>query len=322
MTDYLGPVQYLRKAKLTVSDAAGTTLDLSELRFSFDVRMWEGQTPNTAEIKLWNASRITAARVSKEAFFLSLSAGYEGNFGIIFSGEIKQARFGRSVTENYLEIAAADGDIAYNFGIISVSLAAGSNARDVLLACAKVMAEFGVGTAPLPAHLPELRLPRNRVLWGMAREVLRDICGQLGIAWSIQHNLLTFIPTESYLEGDTVVLTSVTGLIGIPEQTQDGVMIACLLNPKLNIGRRIWINNAQVNKQRYSLAYTGEVQNRQIDLVSVAADGYYRILAIDYTGDTRASQWYCILTCLALDDVLPLAQAAKRRVLPPLLRSE
>ena len=45
--------------------------------------------------------------------------------------------------------------------------------------------------------------------------------------------------------------------------------------------------------------------------------GIYRILAIDYSGDTRGQNWYCDLACMALDSTVPIAQGNRGRVLPP-----
>ena len=147
----------------------------------------------------------------------------------------------------------------------------------------------------------------------MSREVLRQICALLGVSWTIVNGRVFFVPQEGYIEGDTIILNSDTGLIGIPEQTADGIIVRCLLNPKIFVGRRIRIDNTTINQARHSLSYTGVVQNSL--LPSIAADGYYRVLAIDYSGDTRGQEWYCTLTCIGLDATVPLTQAARGRVI-------
>ena len=129
--------QYLRKASLIIGQAAGDALDLSALRFVFDVRRGDLQTPNSARVRVFNVGPMTAQRVQKEFTRLVLQAGYEGNYGIIFDGNIKQVRRGRvSQTDTYLDITAADGDSAYNFAVVNATLAAGSTSADhVAAAC-------------------------------------------------------------------------------------------------------------------------------------------------------------------------------------------
>ena len=47
------------------------------------------------------------------------------------------------------------------------------------------------------------------------------------------------IPSGDIFPAEAVVLTAETGLVGAPEQTNDGIKVRCLLNPRLRIGGRI-----------------------------------------------------------------------------------
>lgn len=317
-----GPQQYLRRCSLTIDRAGGPALDLSQLQIKFQVQQSQLQSPNIAKIRVFNLAEHTIHRIGAQAEFTDvlLQAGYTGSFGPIFTGSVVWARMGRQGATNYMEMQAADGDAAYTYSTIGVALAAGSTAQDVVAACLKAMAPYGVTEGSIPADLPNIKMPRGRVLFGMTRDVLRQVGQMLGCSWSISHGVITFIPEESYLQGNAVVLTSSTGLIGLPEQTQDGIMIKCLINPQITVGRMVTINNTLVNKANYNLSYTGVVNNAL--LPSVANDGNYRVLAIDYSGDTRGQDWYCILTCISLDGTLPISQAARGRVLPPLASSD
>jgi hypothetical protein len=315
-----GPRQWLRKASLIVNDGSGKTLDLSQLRFTFKITQSELQSPNIAWIRVSNPAQTTIDLVRAEFKRVTLSAGYEeGNFGVIFDGEIKQTRRGReNATDTYLEIAAADGDVAYNRGTISVSLAAGATPRDIIDAVMRVLSQepFGVTLGPLPIEMPAPRMPRGQVLFGMARDVLRRVAQLIDCEWSIQNRVLTFTPRRGYIEGEIVVLTAKTGLVGLPEQTQDGIMARCLLNPNIAPGRRVRLDNSSVQQARFDLSYTGETRNAL--LPSIASDGLYRVLVIDWTGDTRGQEWYSELTLVSLDPtgVFPLSQVARGRVLP------
>lgn len=89
-----GVRQWGRKASLIVGDEEA--LDLSELSFSFDIRRNDAKSPNTATIKVMNASRETASMVQREFTRVVVQAGYQGNYGVIFHGNVVRAKWGRS----------------------------------------------------------------------------------------------------------------------------------------------------------------------------------------------------------------------------------
>ena len=108
--------QYIRNASLIVADAQGNGLDLASLRIVFKVKKSSAQTPNSAIIRVYNLSDNTAKQIREEFQSVTLQAGYQSNFGLIFKGNIKQVRFGReNSTDTYVDIAAGDGDQSYNF---------------------------------------------------------------------------------------------------------------------------------------------------------------------------------------------------------------
>src|SRR5262245_58054798 len=116
--------QYNRKLSIVVGEGTEGQ-DFSEFKVTFSVRRGDLQTPNSADVRIYNVSDQTAHRIEKEFTRIAIQAGYEGNFGLIFDGTIKQARRGRvDAKDSYIDITAADGDEAYNFSSMAVSLAA------------------------------------------------------------------------------------------------------------------------------------------------------------------------------------------------------
>lgn len=296
--------QYLRKAALIVGDDEDA-LDLSGLRFRFFIRRGDIQTPNTADIRVYNLAPNTTQRVQKEFTRVVLQAGYDGNFGLIFDGTIKQVRRGReSPTDTYLDITAADGDRAYNFSVSAISLAAGQTApRAVAEHIIKGMAAHGCQEGYIPETLPDQPLPRGKVIYGMSRDALRILAENTDTSWSIQDGKVDFIPlTGAKPSADIPVVTSATGMIGLPEQTQNGIRVRTLLNPNIKIGQVIKIDNESIQRMRFGLGVDSQVQNQ---LNSLAAktddDGYYYVMIAEHSGDTRGNDWYTDIICLAMD---------------------
>lgn len=297
--------QYLRKFSLIVGPDSGDARDLSDLRCYFNVRRGDNETPNTADIRVTNpAPKTVRAAMSKEFTRVVLQAGYEGNFGVIFDGQIKQTRFGRiSSTETYLDIHAADGDRAYNYSTMALSLAAGENGkRKTLEAVLGSMAAFGVFQGYVPPDFPDNPLPRGKVLFGSAKDELRILARNSLTNWSIQNGKLQMIPETAYLPGDVPEISAATGMIGIPEQTQNGIKVRTLLNPALRIGQAIWLNNASIQRYRYPISLNKDKENNFFDVSNpINPDGIYYVMVADYYGDTRGDSWYSDLICLSID---------------------
>lgn len=395
----------------------GAALELSELRVVFTIKRGDLQTPNSARVRVYNVSETTKQRIEKEFSRVVIQGGYEGNFGIIFDGTIKQVRRGReSQTDTYLDITAADGDSAYNFAVVNTTLAAGSTSLDHVQACTRSMAQYGVSLGYTPfgnpasskptaadieaqkakvddarkaldakqnqqlallAKVKDLRLqaealsqagdeagaiallrqaqgvlgqvddidkevnvlylpawqredaklkalqaaaaipdppavaqqglPRGKVMFGMARDFMRWTARTEQCVWSIQDGKAIFVPETSYMPGEIPVITADTGMVGLPEQTQNGITIKMLLNPSVKIGRLIKIDNASVQRYEYSLTVGQQAQNERIQQqAKLQDDGFYYVMIAEHSGDTRGNEYYTEVICLAADaTVLP-----------------
>lgn len=321
--------QYLRKFSLIVGPDSGEARDLSDLRCYFSVRRGDNETPNTADIRVTNPAPATVQQaMSSEFTRVVLQAGYEGNFGAIFDGQIKQTRYGRiSSTETYLDIHAADGDRAYNYSTMALSLAAGENGqRRQLDAVLGSMASFAVFQGYVPPDLPDNPLPRGKVMFGQCADELRIMARNSLTNWSIQNGKLQLVPETAYLPGDVPEINASTGMIGIPEQTQNGIKVRTLLNPALKIGQVIRLNNASIQTYRRPISLGATVQNDTFDIRNpINPDGLYYVMVADYYGDSRGDSWYSDLTCLSVDATIdpeylktqpvgvPVVSAIKRR---------
>ena len=293
--------QWMRKASLVVA-AGEEGIDLSELRFTFRTQQWDLQTPGRIYVRIFNLSDDTANRVQKEFTRLILQAGYEnGEYGPVFDGTIVQVRRGReNPTDTYLDITAADGDIGYAFGVVNTTISRGSAFADRADALRKAM---GVEASHIDP-LPESKLPRGRTFYGQARDHMRDLAFSTDTSWSIQRGQLQIVKRDGFLPGEAVVLTSATGMIGLPEQTQDGIRIRCLLNPRIRPGVRVQIDNASIQQAGLQLSVTAGAVRSNSFLPRISEDGFYRVVVCEHEGDSRGQAWYADLICVALDDEL------------------
>lgn len=294
----VGTQQYGRFCSLLVSNKQGKALDLSFLRIKFAVKRSGVMTPNVADIRVYNLDIETASIIKKEFTKVILDAGYVGNHGVIFKGNIKQAILGReNATDTFIDLVGGDGDLAYNYSVLNKTIAAGSLPLDQLNAAAASMSPQGVNQGYVGA-LPQSRLPRGKVMYGNSRDYLRNIADSSGSTWSIQDEQIVFIKESTYLPSTAVVLSSKSGIVGTPQQTVEGINIKSLLNPKLKIHGRVKIDNASVEQYKLNQFVPGSPANTPVPLTH---DGVYYILVAEHSGDTRGLEWYTSMVTLNID---------------------
>jgi hypothetical protein len=320
-------VQYLRNVSLVIGKPSGDSIELGNLRVVFEVKRGDKQTPNSADIKVYNLSQSTAnsLRANKngvpEFTQLTLKVSYGTQaLAQIFRGSITQVRIGREDQKNsYVAFTAADGDEAINFAPTAFTLAAGSVPVSGITAILADMARFVYGgptsqsTDGQPTtqgYIPPAlkndttRSVRGRVYFGNCQAELRAIAEQNDCWHSIQDGQLTFIPRTGYIPEPPVLITPATGLIGVPEQSQNGLKVRVLINPTIKIGRIIKLQSTDINQFRYSLDQGSVASNLfllQGGVGKLNADGLYYAMRAEHTGDSRGTPWYTDLTCLAVD---------------------
>ena len=302
--------QFLRFGQLVVSKGS-QGLDLSNLRFRFDVKASDVETPNTLIVRVYNLAAETVNSIIQEFDTVTLTAGYvNGNKANIFQGDIKQFYQGKERNvDSFLEIRAGDGDKAYNFAVMNQTFPAGTTDQQQLSAIASQMGVTVAQTADGFISTGGV-LPRGKTMFGMARIHMNDLAKKNDCRWSIQNGVLTLVPNTGYLPGTAVEINSATGMIGTPEQTDNGIMIRVLLNPTLRIGQAVKINNRDINqttiKSQFFPSFTS-----QFYPATVTNDGLYRVIVAEHSGDTRGhgDDWYTELTCLNIDPSSPTTQS-------------
>jgi hypothetical protein len=306
--------QFLRKVSVKVG--AADAIDLSDMHFRFEVKRGDIQTPASADITVYNLADNTSKQIQAEFQRVVIEAGYEGNYGKIFDGTVRQVRRGKeNATDKYVNILASDGDFAYNYAYVNTSLAAGATPADQINAAAQAMVRHGVQLGYV-GELPSVALPRGKVMYGMARRFLRQITESTDCSWSIEHGVLQVIPKLAYKAGEIPELTANTGLVGLPVQTQDGIYARCLLNPGIKIGMLVHIDNKLIQQFKASLSYTDPLYNAsyyQAMIPSVESDGYYKVFVADHTGDSRGNHWYTDMILLGTSPGVTGAVTISRR---------
>lgn len=318
---------YIRKASLvlagrfpTTSDGTttqqggeGNGIDLSTLRFNFQTKAWDHQTYPTLGVRVYNLSTETVNAILARGEYteVELRAGYqEGWFGTIFRGTIKQFRVGReNPTDTYLDVLAADGDLL-NWTWVNASLPPGSTYKqfqNTIDQAVQKQAGIGRGYDILPQD-GAVVFENGKVMNGLATPLYDELAYNTNSVWHIWGGQRHMMPNTGVLPGEAIVLNSATGLIGIPEATQEGIKARALLNPAIRPRSLIQINNTDINRVQ-NPAING-VPSNYADLTgtgtmsftaSTTVDGFYVVLYVEHQGDTHGGPWYTDIVCAAYD---------------------
>jgi hypothetical protein len=296
----------------------GGGIDLSLLDFEFDVEQAQYQPPWKARIKVWNPNQtILGGLASKELSHVYLEAGYQSpsqQYGRVFAGLINFYRHGRqNATDTFVELYATTYDTGVNAAVVNTWLPAGYQTQDAINAVLSAMTPYGITLGQMPNNLSTTAQPRGRLLFGMARDYLRDIARTEKANFFIdtQGRLHMLKEDDVLAMGSEVVpvLNSKTGLIDVPTRTMDGAIEChCLLNPAIVPGSQIHINNQDVaGFDAINVdALPNDAQKFTDASIVFKADGYYPVGSVRHQGQNRGNPWYShIITKKAIPAVGP-----------------
>jgi hypothetical protein len=295
-----------------------STGEYADLRVQFEVTAADlnSGTPNHAIITVWNLADRTASQVIKEYTQVILQAGYQtGHYGIIFKGDVKQFKRGRqNALESYLTLYCADSILPTTYSTVNTTLPKGwtfDQLRDALI---KSQQQWGAEVGHIDRK-PSGGVvgPRPAVLYANSIDEVYAYSRAMQQSWTFQNGKITILNWDGYQPGDIIELNSATGMIEVPELTQDGLLVKSLLNPRVYIKCRVRLNNADITQYfapgggwlnpmtGNSLLGFPNVKQGTPAYAHAAADGVYCALVINHSGDTRGQPWYTLMTCLDVD---------------------
>jgi hypothetical protein len=200
-----------------------------------------------------------------------------------------------------VDITAASGDQAYNFATVNNSLAQ-ANPAGIAAYLQGALKTFSLTQAQLPTDLPLAFLPRGRTVFGFWKDEMRCFAFQNDCQFSIQDDVGQVTSMTSYVPpGPPIIVSPSTGLIGTPEQTQNGITLRTLMNPAIKVCSMIELQ-ATVNLFEYSLDALQQGANSAAKIQNLLdVTNHYYVMYLEHAGDTRGTEWYSSMTCLSLD---------------------
>jgi len=283
---------FKRKWRVLVANGDNVALDVSDLRVTFNINK-SYQMPNYADITIYNLAPLTEQQIIQQGTRVIVEAGYEdGEYGKIFDGDIIQPIWDRrNVVDYTLELRCVDGDVINNNNFVAFTFAAQKDQRTLVYEMAR-QSRKSFEVDYVTDFLSSNKAVRGQTYFGQPSDYLHEIAiandadfgtldGKANIGRPTDDS-----PTEA------VLINPQNGLVGTPEQTQDGVAFRCLLNPSIKFSYPAMLVKLDMKLIRQKKISIGQNLPSRLD-----ADGQYKVISVTYIGDTRRNEWYCDVIC-------------------------
>lgn len=290
--------QYLFKRAYTVEvGPPGLTTSLqygtigenpAPIRVKFDIdRNFAGV--NKSKVTLYNLAKQTRQAV-KKGYVVRLQAGYNtagtgisnrAVLGTIFLGNVLLVNPAREGPDIALALDCLDGGSAITQTRLDKSYPPGTRMTQILQDVAESMATpqtyspLGVdaGYGLIPA-LNDFVYARGFVAHGSCRDILNTILRPRGLRWTVQNGALNILPVTGYNGQTAIVVSSKTGMIGVPSSNNGYMHFTSLLNPSIAPGSLI-----------------------QLVSENTALNGFYTVNRAHYEGDSHGDDWKVSCEC-------------------------
>lgn len=119
---------WMREASLQIGNRR---YDMDNLYFEFEVPFEDSDTLQTAKFKAYNLSESTRKSIRRGSIII-LNAGYEGDVGAIFVGQVSACNHKKQNTDIITEISATAAMDQWLSAKVSKTYARGSTAREIV----------------------------------------------------------------------------------------------------------------------------------------------------------------------------------------------
>lgn len=251
---------WMREASLQIGSKR---YNMDDFYFEFTVPFEDSDTLQTATFKVYNLAESTRKAI-KRGDVIILNAGYEGDVGAIFVGQVSACSHKRQNTEWITEISATAAMDAWLSSKVSKTYAKGSTAKDIV---ADLLNIFGVEIGEFSLAVSKV-YDRGLVCNGKVKDILKQVvvsdCKSRFLirndsvvindpAKGISNGLLLTSESGLLLSGsdaeETVIAVGSDSQKSSTEKSEEGNYVTreCLLNYHIGPAEQITIQSKTLN---------------------------------------------------------------------------
>ena len=117
--------------------------------------------------------------------------------------------------------------------------------------------------------------------------------------WGYTDSGIVAVPNNGRLRDRAIVINRETGMELRPVVTMGGIQVKCRMNPDLEIGRTVQLDNSTIQRGEYQTGF-GQTQsfgNYTATSQMLSSNGLYKVLSRVHTGDTYGQDWTTTIKC-------------------------
>lgn len=122
---------------------------------------------------------------------------------------------------------------------------------------------------------------RGRTLFGSFHGFIERVGRENNVTFDYSEGVLNSTDLDKFSIQPIFILSAETGMVGMPQLTSEGLVVKCLLNPKLKRMDRIKIDLTNLQSENYDIAYEsqGKDQPHKTPKLATNAQGIFVIQA-------------------------------------------
>jgi hypothetical protein len=277
-------------SKQTTIDSLAWTPEPLEIEFEVNIIGYSSHSAFwTAKIEIFNLSADQAQQfIFGQGATVILSAGYQvPGPQIIFAGVVYQALYERpEVVDSKVTLMCYTG-LAETIANFAAFRGTAMMTQSALIAkmCAGALTPIPIDPAAALSSLPTTQLPRARPFFGNPHKYINDVAAANNMqSWygSDGVSVSTMAADDST---STITYTPSSGIIGVPQQTQDGVQLVVLLDNRLRVQNPPMQINIASSVIR-QLQFTPPGYRPILD-----PNGLYLVNGVQHRGNSRNNLW-------------------------------
>ena len=218
------------------------------MTLEFAVRKDINPSANTGTFRLYNLDQLTRNRIYKDPIIttdndmklLQVRAGYGGNMPFIFYGEVKEAgSYRQEGTTNFItQVDGYDGASSRVQSTSNWTMQGPCSKNDVVNRLLSDLEKTGVHIGKV-SDIPG-DCPRGYVASGYTWDILAK---ETDNHCFIDNNVANVLDDVTTIDGSEFVISSETGLLGVPKKTDMYLTCEILFEPSLYLGQKVTVNS-------------------------------------------------------------------------------
>lgn len=266
---------------------------IEDFRVSFNIKKASTANKDTSDITFYNLSDYIVnylIQYQDKNLACLFEVGYESE-GVktIFRGTIDSVEDDFSGKDRATKLILGDGSVNIQEAMSSRSYPRGTLLTTVV---GELALDMGLPIARVDA-VDNPKIDLSRTFHGHTATVLQKLAKDNNCRFSVIDGYVYFTRLDSRFKTEVVMLTADSGLIGVPKPINDSaekstkdkkkektaLEVKCLLDGSISPESTVYVRSGRI-------------------------DGAFKVQKVEYSGDSRGTDWYCILECIKASNII------------------